>query len=88
MAGDIEKSAAWATNVSNEFGQLLNTVFTVTESVGLEAMAQGLVKRYKDAGVDPPVLIYVDRDCCANDGQPKPLKVSLYLFNIVCDYIV
>ena len=76
MAGDIEKSASWATNVSNEFGELLNTVFTVNESEGLEAMAQGLVKRYKDASEDPPLVLYVDRDCCSKDGQPKPLKVK------------
>ena len=75
MAGDIEKSASWATNVSNEFGQLLNTVFTVNESDGLEAMTQGIVRRYRDAGEDPPIVIYVDRDCCSKDGQPKPLKV-------------
>ena len=37
IVGDIEKSAVWATNVSNEFGQLLTIVFIVKESAGVKA---------------------------------------------------
>ena len=35
-----------------------------SEGAGLKPMAEGLVKRYTDAGVSPPKLLYVDRDCC------------------------
>ena len=35
----------------------------MNESDGLEAMTQGIVQRYRDAGEDPPIVIYVDRDC-------------------------
>ena len=31
-------------------------------------MAQGLVARYRSAGVTPPLLLYTDRDCCGT-GQ-------------------
>ena len=75
MAGDIEKTASWATNVSNEVGQVLNTVLTVGEGVGLTPMTQGIVKRYHDAAVPPPELLYVDRDCCILQGKPQPLKL-------------
>ena len=27
-------------------------------------MAEGLMQRYTSAGVSPPKLLYVDRDCC------------------------
>ena len=76
LAGFAEGTASWATDVANESGQILNTVFTVGEGSGLEVLAQGIVKRYRDAGVEPPELLYVDRDCCAKEGHPKPLKVN------------
>ena len=27
-------------------------------------MATGIIRRYKVAGVPPPVILYTDRDCC------------------------
>ena len=33
-------------------------------SYGLGALLSGLISRYKDAKVDPPLVLYVDRDCC------------------------
>jgi hypothetical protein len=51
LAGDAEGTASWATNVANECGEILNTVFTVGEGAGLMAMTQGIVKRYENAGV-------------------------------------
>ena len=75
LAGEVEGTASWCTNVSNEFGQVLNSVFTTGEGVGLEKMAQGIVERYQTAGVAPPEILYVDRECCKKDGPPKPLTV-------------
>ncbi|XP_030261766.1 uncharacterized protein LOC115574407 [Sparus aurata] len=37
-------------------------------------MAADLVKRYQQAGVDPPVILYVDCGCCAESAETK-LKV-------------
>jgi hypothetical protein len=31
-------------------------------------MAQGLIERYERAGEEAPLLMYVDRDCCQNQG--------------------
>ena len=64
LAGHSSGTAAWATNVANELGQVLMCVLTASEGVGLKPMAEGLMKRYTDAGVSPPKLLYVDRDCC------------------------
>ncbi|KAK3787959.1 hypothetical protein RRG08_008976 [Elysia crispata] len=52
LSGSAGGTAAWATNVDNEHGQ------------GLKDMTRGLVSRYQAAGVPPPQLLYVDRDCC------------------------
>ncbi len=65
LAGHSSGTAAWATNVANESGQVLMSVLTASEGVGLGPMAAGLMKRYSDAGVPPPKVLYVDRDCCA-----------------------
>ena len=46
LAGDASRTASWATNVGNEFGQVLMSVLTVTEGAGLEPMCQGIVQRY------------------------------------------
>ncbi|XP_061118069.1 uncharacterized protein LOC133141515 [Conger conger] len=66
LAGFAADTAAWATNVGNEFGQVLITVLTAAEGQGLLPMAAGLMQSYRDAGVAPPQLIYVDRDCCSS----------------------
>lgn len=60
-----------ATNVGNEHGQVLMSVLTDTEGAGLLSMAAGLMRRYRDAGVEPPQLLYVDRDCCSSHGGSK-----------------
>ena len=64
LAGQSRGTAAWATNVGNEYGQVLMSVLTAAEGQGLRKMTQGLVKWYQDACVAPPELLYVDRDCC------------------------
>jgi len=63
LAGAAACSAQWATDVGNEYGQVLQCVLTTSEGGGLQ-MARGLVRRYQDAGVEPPKAIYVDRDYC------------------------
>lgn len=41
-------------NIGNEYGQILNSVLTTGEGVGLDDMCQGVVKRYRDAGEQQP----------------------------------
>ncbi|KAK3759937.1 hypothetical protein RRG08_062160 [Elysia crispata] len=64
LSGSAKGTAAWSTNVGNEHGQVLMSVLTASEGRGLQEMARGLVSRYQAAGVPPPQLLYVDRDCC------------------------
>ncbi|XP_071501526.1 uncharacterized protein [Diadema antillarum] len=64
LAGHASGTAAWATNVGNEIGQVLMTVLTAAEGMGLDDMTAGLVRRYEAAGQPPPELLYVDRGCC------------------------
>ncbi|KAM6906791.1 uncharacterized protein PEZ65_017941 [Lycodopsis pacificus] len=72
LAGTASDTAAWVTNVGNEHGQVLISVLTCSESAeGLSRMAAGLMRRYRLAGVPPPQLIYVDRDCCNKNGVSK-----------------
>ncbi|XP_067117109.1 uncharacterized protein [Osmerus mordax] len=72
LAGNAANTAAWVTNVGNEHGQVLVSVLTSVESVDLLLpMAAGLQERYRLAGVPPPQLIYVDRDCCSSFGGSK-----------------
>ena len=68
LAGNAAFTATWATNVGNEFGQVLISVLTAAEGTGLQQMTTALVDRYKNAGVNPPDLIYTDRDCCGARG--------------------
>ncbi|XP_019119722.2 uncharacterized protein LOC109139749 [Larimichthys crocea] len=72
LAGTASDTAAWVTNVGNEHGQVLISVLTCSEGTeGLSPMAAGLMRRYRLAGVPPPQLIYVDRDCCNRDGVSR-----------------
>ncbi|KAL0966864.1 hypothetical protein UPYG_G00301130 [Umbra pygmaea] len=71
LAGAASDTAAWATNVANEHGQVLICVLTAGEGEGLLPMAAGLMERYRLAGVPPPQLMYVDRDCCSSLGGSK-----------------
>lgn len=71
LAGAAANTAAWSTNVGNEHGQVLVSVLTAAEGHGLWPMAAGLMKRYRQAGVAPPAIMYVDRDCCSPYGQSQ-----------------
>ena len=65
LAGLAAGTAAWATSVANERGEVLNTVLTTSESLdALGPLATGLVDRYRRAGQQPPAALYTDRDCC------------------------
>ena len=66
--------AAWATNVGNEKGETVISVLTSSEDLSsLKPLADGLVRRYATAGVEPPVVMYMDRDCCSEQG---PLRLK------------
>ncbi|CAL8332725.1 unnamed protein product [Merluccius merluccius] len=71
LAGGAAGTAAWVTNVGNEYGQVLMSVLTASEGDGLVDMAAGLMRRYREAGKAPPKALYVDRDCCTTVGQCK-----------------
>ncbi|CAM4570443.1 unnamed protein product [Leuciscus chuanchicus] len=68
LAGAAAQTAAWATSTDR---LMLTSVLTDTEGAGLLSMAAGLMRRYRDAGVEPPQLLYVDRDCCSSHGGSK-----------------
>lgn len=67
LVGEAQNTCAWATNVGNEHGQVLMSVLTCAEGNGLAHMAAGLMKRYTDAEVCPPEVLYVDRGCCGSE---------------------
>lgn len=71
LAGAAFDTAAWAMDVGNEHGQVLNCVLTAGEGKGLLRMAAGLMEWYRLADVPPPELMYVDRDCCSSVGGSK-----------------
>ncbi|XP_035990887.1 uncharacterized protein LOC118562569 [Fundulus heteroclitus] len=71
LAGAAANTAGWCTNVGNEHGQVLVSVLTAAEGHGLWPMAAGLMRRYREAGVAPPAIMYVDRDCCSPHGQSQ-----------------
>ncbi|XP_072563185.1 uncharacterized protein [Paramormyrops kingsleyae] len=71
LAGAAAGTMAWSTNVGNEHGQVLMSVLTAHEGDGLLPMATGLMRRYREAGVPPPKLLYVDRDCCSSVGKSR-----------------
>ncbi|XP_078571515.1 uncharacterized protein LOC144859103 [Branchiostoma floridae x Branchiostoma japonicum] len=73
LAGDVASSASWMTNISNEAGEVLNSVLTTGEGAGLQEVCQGIVKRYTNAHEPPPEVIYVDTHCCNDKGDPKAL---------------
>lgn len=75
LAGHGRKTAMWATNVGNEYGQILMSVLTEGEGASLRPMIEGIMSRYEKAAVDPPQVLYVDRDCCG------PATVHKYFEN-------
>ncbi|XP_057214898.1 uncharacterized protein LOC130569327 [Triplophysa rosa] len=92
LAGTARGTGLWLTSVGNEFGQVLISVLTAQEGAGLDKMVDGLVKRYQQAGVDPPAVLYVDCGCCTEVGETK-LKArfsgwpDLLIRLDVCDFM-
>ncbi|XP_068221711.1 uncharacterized protein [Palaemon carinicauda] len=73
LGGHSARTASWATNIGNEYGQVLMSVLTASEGYGIEPMVKGIVRRYKDAGVTPPHTLYVDRDCCGKKSAMRSM---------------
>lgn len=63
LAGESSKTAMLATNVGNEYGQLLMSVLTTGEGFGRGPIIHRLIRRYIEAEVPIPHLLYVGRDC-------------------------
>lgn len=60
--------------MGNEYGEILISVLTAQEGAGLDRMAEDLIRRYQLAGVDPPVVLYVDCGCCAEADRTTKLE--------------
>ena len=71
LAGIGRGTAFWLTSVGNEIGQILISVLTAEEGAGLDLMTSDLMKRYSQAGVAPPKVLYVDSHCCVDEGLSK-----------------
>ncbi|CAL8240431.1 unnamed protein product [Merluccius merluccius] len=71
LAGIGKGTAFWMTSVGNEIGQILISVLTAEEGAGLDLMVADLMKRYSQACVAPPKVLYVDCHCCIEAGQSK-----------------
>ena len=71
LTGTAQGTALWLSSVGNEYGQILMSVLTAQEGAGLDQMAEGLMRRFAQAGVDPPVALYVDCGCCAEAEKTK-----------------
>ncbi len=71
LAGHGRGTVLWVTSISNEVGQILTSVLTVQEGPGLDRMVSGVMERYRQAAVPPPVLLYVNCGCCVSEGASK-----------------
>lgn len=71
LSGTAKGTALWLTSIGNEIGQILISVLTAQEGPGLDLMVADLMKRYSQAAVAPPVLLYVDCGCCVEQGVSK-----------------
>ncbi|XP_067093089.1 uncharacterized protein [Osmerus mordax] len=71
LSGHGKGTALWVTSLGNEVGQILTSVLTVQEGPGLDHMVSGVMERYRQAAVPPPVLLYVDCGCCKSEGPSK-----------------
>lgn len=71
LGGADAGTAQCMTSMGNELGQVLVSVLTEAEDSGLQDMSRGLQERYQRAGKDPPLVLYVDSDCCDADGRPS-----------------
>ena len=72
LQGLDANSASWVVNIGNEKGEILQSVATTSESIAsLKMMADGLTLRFQKHDVEPPAVLYTDRDCCSDTGPAK-----------------
>lgn len=71
LVSPTKGTAIWLTSVGNELGQVLIRVLTAQEGARLDLMADGLIKRYQQAGVDPPAVLYIDCGSCIEAGPDE-----------------
>ncbi|KAF1374347.1 hypothetical protein PFLUV_G00228130 [Perca fluviatilis] len=71
LAGHAKGTGLWVTSIGNEVGQIVTSVVTVQEGPGLDRMVAGVMERYRQAAIAPPVLLYVDCGCCISEGSSK-----------------
>ena len=72
LQGLDANSASWVVNVGNEKGEILQSVATTSESIAsLKMMANGWMLRFQKHDVEPPAVLYTDRDCCSDTGPSK-----------------
>ena len=67
LTGRGRGTALWMTSIGNEVGHILTSVVTVQEGLGLD----GVMERYHQAAVPPPVLLHVDCGRCVSEGASK-----------------
>jgi hypothetical protein len=67
LQGTSADSVSWCTNVGNEKGEILLSIFTNSESLSnFDKMTQGLIARYHSDGQPAPLVLYSYRDCCSS----------------------
>ncbi|CAL8271039.1 unnamed protein product [Merluccius merluccius] len=71
LAGHGKGTGLWVTSIGNEVGQIVTCVVTVQEGPGLDRMVAGVMERYRQAAIAPPLLLYVDCGCCISEGSSK-----------------
>ena len=60
----------WIVNLANEDNQIATFGLVLTSARGnMSALVQSLRDRHISAGVDRPRLLYIDRDCCSENGR-------------------
>ena len=89
LQGAAANTASWATNVSNERGEVLISILTESEGEeALKPMVTGLMHRYQKAAVDPPTLLYTDKDCCSQSGPAgKKIELGIVDFLHFADFV-
>ena len=89
LQGASANTASWATNISNEKGEVLISVLTESEGEeALKPMVDGLMHRYQKAAVQPPTLLYTDRDCCSQNGPSKYQASKASEINFVINFYI
>ncbi|ROI52211.1 hypothetical protein DPX16_3481 [Anabarilius grahami] len=61
-------------SITLTFGTILKMDSTKKEGPGLDRMVAGVMERYRQAAVPPPVLLYVDCGCCISEEATRKLQ--------------